>query len=412
MVEIDGIEYAERTPLENAYDMITYINQYCSDNDIRNSKGELVQINTNPGNPLYMILFGFAYLLSVLQRLLVSAANSLNIGRASNSQLLNLAEIANVRRRAATKTTMEVFVNCPEDSEGDCIIDTSASISYSSGDKSLILHPISAVTVEPGTGKNIVLEAEDYTQLTIPEGTLEGFDAPIKNLGTFYNYAAIAGHDVEDMASLRSRMQRREDAVGRIDRCINALLQLPGVVHANIYYNYDYVDSYTQGDVKVPPRHAALFVQGYNENIARTFYCYMSCLTVGEGREDVITQNYVTSSGQFIPVYIIPPTTVPIHIRISFKGQLADALWWNVQAALQRYIAQYVVAQELYATDIVRYLYSQFPDLDVTQVMVKRLKNPREEENGNRIFTQPFELLQVVESEIVRAVSQENIVDA
>lgn len=411
MVEIDGIEYAERTPLENAYDMISYINQYCADNDIKNSKGELVQIDTNPGNPLYMLLFGFAYLLSVIQRLIVSAANSLNIGRASNSQLLNLAEIANVRRRAATKTTMEVFVNCPEDAEGDCIIDTYASISYSSGDKSLILHPISAVTIEPGTGKNIVLEAEDYTQLTIPEGTLEGFDAPILNLGTFYNYAAIAGHDVEEIASLRSRIQRREDAVGRIDRCINALLQLPGVVHANIYYNFHYERTYVQGGISVPPRHAALFVQGYNEDIARTFYCYMSCLTVGEGREDVITQNYVTQSGQFIPVYIIPPTFIPIHIKISLKNQIADSLWWSVQAALQRYIAQYVVSQELYATDVIRYLYSQFPDLDVTQVTVKRMSNPREEEDGNRIFTRPFELLQVVESEIVRVVSQENIVD-
>ena len=90
--------------------MLGFINDYCTTNNITNSKGELVQIEQNWANPLYILLFGFSYLVTVLQKLIYNVGCSLNIARASDRQVMNIAEIANVKRKEATKTTIQAII--------------------------------------------------------------------------------------------------------------------------------------------------------------------------------------------------------------------------------------------------------------------------------------------------------------
>lgn len=408
MVEIDGVEYTEQTPLENAYAMITYINDYCSEHGIKNTKGELVQISTNPGNPLFMILFGFAYLASTLQHLLISCANSFNVGRASNKQLINIAEAANIRRIQPTKTTMTVLVGCAADSTDNCVIDMSLTITYSSGDARVVMHPLAGMIIQPGEVKAVVVQAEDFTALSIPAGTITGFDDDPENLNSFYNYPSTPAHEIESIANLRSRIQRRQESTGRIDQAIDAIRGLEGVVQCNIFYNYDYTHDVTKAGVVIPPRQALLIVQGYSLDIAKAFYSHLACLTAGETREDVIEQDYVTYSGQVIPLYILPPTFVPIKIQVVTRYQVADDYWATIQTAIQRYMTQLLIGQELTNIDLITELNTSYSDINLMAVNINRLSGAIPEEIGNRIFTRPFELLTVNSANIVRGIASTN----
>ena len=408
MVEIDGIEYLERTPLENAYDMVTYINDYCSEHQIINSKGELVQIDVNPGNPLYMILFGFAYLASVIQHLLISCANSFNVGRASDKQLLNIAEAANVRRIAPTKTSMTVLVSCPVDSEEPCLISETLTITYSSGSSSVTMHPLINVTIEPGEMKAFAVQAEDFTSMSIPEGVISGFDTDPDNLGTFHNYASVPAHEIETIANLRSRIQKRQESTSRLDRAIDAIRGLEGVVQCNIFYNYDYQNPSIQAGISVPPRQSLLIVQGYNNDIAKTFYSHLACLTTGGDRPDVIEQDFVTHSGQVIPLFIVPPTFVPIKIQVVTRYQVADDYWAKVQNTVQAYMTQLVIGQELTNVGLITLINEKYPDINLMAVNINRINNPLPTEVGNRIFTRSYELLTSNVENIVRGIAVEN----
>ena len=79
MITLDGIEYTVKTPEENASDLVNYINDYCAAHNVKNSKGEVINIAANETNPLYMILYGNAYLATVLQKLIYSAACRMSV---------------------------------------------------------------------------------------------------------------------------------------------------------------------------------------------------------------------------------------------------------------------------------------------------------------------------------------------
>ena len=108
MIELDGIQYNVNTPEENATSMVNFINNFCATRNIRNSKGELISIDANTANPMYMIIYGLAYLVSAVQRLIYSVGCAFSISSSSDRQLLNLATLSGVKRKGASPT----IVNC------------------------------------------------------------------------------------------------------------------------------------------------------------------------------------------------------------------------------------------------------------------------------------------------------------
>ena len=122
MITLDGIEYTVKTPEENVSDLVNYINDYCAANNVKNSKGEVINIAANETNPLYMVLYGNAYLATVLQKLIYSAACTMSVPESSEKQLLNIADIAGVVRNSATKTTIIGTVYAEESGGASCKI--------------------------------------------------------------------------------------------------------------------------------------------------------------------------------------------------------------------------------------------------------------------------------------------------
>lgn len=370
MIELDGIEYLVQTPTENAYDMVQYINDYCATNQIKNSKGELIYIDINPANPLYIIIFGICYLLSALQKLIYSAGCSLSVAASSDRQLLNIARIANVQRRAETKTTVSCTVFAADDAP--CHITEDLTVTYNAGDTAIVLSPTFEVTIPAGSAYNIILIADQYGAYNISAGAITSFDTPVAGLQRMQSYDATPGQAQETIASLRQRIQSRITDSTQIDRCIDDIISLNGVSMCNIFYNYSSASEVNVGGISVAPRQALLVVQGYSDKIAETFYSHLICLTAPSASSEDITiaQYYTTRAGQRLPVYIHQPQLIPVHIRVYVHNDLTSTQQRAIKEAILTLGANLVIGQDLSAFDIMQIISTRLPEIDIEEAQL------------------------------------------
>lgn len=322
MVEINGVQYPGKTAEENTADMVNYINKYCADNNIKNSKGETIYIDASETNPLYMMIFGQGYLLSILQKLVQSAGNGFSIADSSDRQLGNIAEIARVKRNKASPTTIVCLIYAEEDKE--CTISLGLTVEIAYGNSKVVFHPAYEIVVPPGGVQSILLISETTGSYNIEAGAIQSFVENPEGLRTIESYAAIPGTREETIAEMRARLQSRSSTTTLADRCAEAIQQLDGVSRCTVYVNTSSVDSIDINGITLPPRQSLLIVQGFNNNIAKTYYSYMLVKTTEGPAGRTILQNYITQASQNLPVYIIEPDTAPIYMRVYTEYELDD----------------------------------------------------------------------------------------
>ena len=390
MIELDGIQYSVRTPEENAEDMLGFINDYCTTNNITNSKGELVQIEQNWANPLYILLFGFSYLVTKLQKLIYNVGCSLNIARASNRQVMNIAEIANVKRKEATKTTIQaiIYSNLTGTEAVPCHITKDLVITTNYGSQVISFSPAYEVEIPIGGSVSMVLICNQEGSYSIPAGTLTQFDTEVAGFRSMTSSASVPGQEEETIADLRTRIQERATSATQLDRAAADISQLDGVALCNIYFNYSNTNNAVIDNITVPPRQALLFVQGYSDDIARMFYNHLSCLTAGEGSPIAISQVYTTHAGQQLPVYIIPPTVVYPYVVIYLNEQVVAEVNQGIKDAIATLAASISIGQTLTSTMVMNKIQEAYPTLALAGVSLSL---------DNKTFTyqleiQPFQL--------------------
>lgn len=370
MLTLDGIEYTVKTPEENASDLVKYINDYCEANNIKNSKGEIINIAANETNPLYMMIYANAYLSTVLQKLIYSAGCTMNVSESSEKQLLNIADISGIKRNSATKTTIIGTVYALEAGALDCKITRDLTCTVSSGTYQLAFHPAFDITIPPGEARQIVLICEDYGSYNISANTVTAFDDVVTGFRKMVTLASIPGQDQESIASLRSRIQRRAFSGTQADRAAEAIQSLDGVALCNIYFNEapnatQYVGSRS---LPVPPRQALVFVQGYSDDIAKTFYNHMICKTAGESYPvelGVYKQDYVTHAGQVLPVYIVPPEQVSAYIRVYIYESLTYQQIEGIKDVICSLSSSLTIGQTLTSKMIMDIISESYPDLTI-----------------------------------------------
>ena len=372
MLTLDGIEYTVKTPEENAADLVTFINEYCASHNIKNSKGETIYISANETNPLYMMLYSDAYLATVLQKLIYSAGCTMSVPESSERQLLNIADIAGVVRNAATKTIIVGTVYANEQDVGavDCVITRELSCTVSSGTYQLAFHPAFDITVPIDEARQIVLICEDYGAYNISENTITQFDDVVPGFRKMTTLAATPGQDQESISSLRARIQRRTVEGTQADRAAEAIQSLDGVALCNIYFNES--PSVTQyvgaRALAVPPRQALLLVQGYNDDIAKTFFAHMICKTAGENYPVSVgayLQNYITRANQTLPVWIVPPEQVPIYIKVYIYETLTYAQVDGIKDAICSLTSSLTIGQAVTSKMITDVVAANYPDLTI-----------------------------------------------
>lgn len=355
MILLDGIEYEVNTPEENANNAVRVINQYCSANNIVNRHGELIQIEQNYTSPLYMMLYGLGYLITACQRLLYSAGCALSIPAASERQLMNIADMANVKRRDPTKTTItcSVFSNLSSDDAVECKITTALSVTFPTGNGDVVFHPAFDITIPVAESRNVILVAETLGSYVISAQPDLHFDEDPEGFRKMIAQASYPGQDQESIADLRRRLQDRGSSGTRSDLCSIAMNQLDGVSAASIYFNQSGVDDQVVNGVSVPPRQALLFVQGYSPRIAETYFSYLDCQCAGKNAPNAIEQIYTTRAGQELPVYIIPPEQVVVFIRLYFNEDVDDVTAQAMRDTISTLAVKMSIGQTLTSTQVV-----------------------------------------------------------
>lgn len=371
---LDGIEYEVKTPDENLDDVITYVNDYCAAKDIRNTAGEVIYIEPNEANPLYQMFRGFSYLTTIMQKLIYSAGCSMSIAEASERQLLNLSDIAGVKRTQATRTIISGVIFANQEGAGavDCVITRSLSATITIAGSDVVFHPAFDVTVPIGESRAIVLMAEQYGSYNISANTILQFDDPVPGFRSMSTGASTPGQGLETIASLRNRLQRRAVEGTQVERAAAAIQNLEGVSMCSIFFNYSPSEPvlipYGDTSISVPPRQALLMVQGWSVEpnaIARTFYRYLLCQTAGGSVPGVQTQKYVTHSNQELTVNIIPPVQQPIYVKIYIKDTLSYEQVDGIKDVICSLAGSLLIGQPITSVDVINAVSQIYTNLTI-----------------------------------------------
>lgn len=374
MLLLDGIEYEVKTPDENLDDVVTYINDYCQVNNITNSLGEVIYIDANEANPLYQLLRGLSYLTTIMQKLQYSAGCSVSIAESSERQLLNLSDIAGIHRTKATRTVIPgvVYANVADVGAVDCVITQDMEATIIIAGQEVIFHPAFDVTVPIGESRNIVLIAEQYGAFNLSANTITQFDEPVPGLRLLSTGASTPGQNIETIASLRERLQRRTVDSTQVEKAASAIQNLEGVSMCNIYFNYGSWESesipYGDLTLELPPREALVMVQGWSTDptaIARTFYRYLMCKSFGADIPDAREQIYTTHAGQQLSVWVIPPVQKPVYIKIYIKNVLSYEQIDGIKDVICSMAGSLSIGQSISSVDIIKYVSGIYTNLTI-----------------------------------------------
>lgn len=371
MLLLDGIEYDVKTPEENVDDLLTFINDYCMANGITNSLGETIYIENTEANPFYMLCYGLSYLTTIMQKLIYNAGCSMSLAESSPRQLLNLSDIAGIKRATATRTVIQgvVYANLEDTGAVDCVITQDMETTITIAGMDVTFHPAFDVTVPVGESRAIVLIAEQYGAYSIAPNTITQFDDIIPGFRMMSTSASTPGQDMEPIASLRSRLQRRSAEGTQIDRAAAAIQSLEGVAMCNIYFNYSpsEIEHVTYGDssISVRPRTALLIVQGWSNDIAQVFYRYLFCSTSGEDVVGAQPLTYTTKAGQELTVYVVPPHSRNVYVNVYVKNHLSYEQVDGIKDVVCSLAGTLSIGQELSSSDVIGIVSSNYSNLTV-----------------------------------------------
>lgn len=312
-IELDGIEYTSDTATDNALNLLNYINNWMVANNITNSSGVVIQYIVNISSPIWLIILGLGYMLTIFQRLIYAAGQAFSIPNCSELQVLNLAEIKGTSLLEGSATIIECIVTAG--TGGICPIthELVASITYEGTE--LTFRPIYEINIPANTAATVILQASVNGPFYIPAGAITAFITPPANFLSMTSKNAAPGEHPETIAILRSRLQNKFIVSSGINACIDAIRNLTGVQTANLYFNTSTVDSLIIGPMTIPPRCCGMFVQGYNENIATTYFAYINVPCVGGTQSQVHT----TLSGQDLVITYSLPAQVDLYIKIKVR---------------------------------------------------------------------------------------------
>lgn len=385
MVELDGRAYEVSTPEENVQALVTFINNYCAEKEIKNSKGEIIFIEANYSNPLYMICFGISYLFSIIQKLIYNVGCAFNIASSSDRQLLELATIAKIKRKDATYTTINAIVYA-EASQG-CTIDVTDKATVVLNSKSITFYPVSKVEIPADSAATIILRASELGAYNIEAGSISTFDSSIAGFRAMETSASIPGQDQESIASLRARMQLFGSSGTRADRTAEAIRGLEGVSRCHVYFNTSNTDPSFISGINVSPRTALVVVQGYSDKIAETFYSHMECLTQAGPASRNIVCTYTGKAGQVFQVNVVSPNMVGSSIRLYLRDTISSSEESTIRDAILKLSAELNIGDSLTSAQVISKVMTAFPDLYVKGAKIATNSNIESQgENAWQMF--------------------------
>lgn len=314
--EINGETWQPQSSLEHATNIVEKINILLQENNILDSNGNVVQLQQNYGNALYLLALGDGHKFAENDIKLSAAINSFNIELCDDKQIENLLPIAAITRNQGSYSTLMLTVTAT--TEGNCVIPAGTLAPY--GDVNFVVP--NEVIVSAGTSQLVNTVCDTLGPVAVLSGEITSFDVQIANLESVVNStSSVPGVAPETTNQLRQRLIAGDTIKYTLDGCKGALEELTGINYARIYFNYNTDTTLTlQGGVVLQPRTAYIVIDGDSDKIAQTYATYMSAPTqnspIATGTKSVVTVQVTASSDGSA---IIPIGTTATYNGYTFE---------------------------------------------------------------------------------------------
>lgn len=314
--EINGETWKPQSSLDHATNIVERINILLQENNILDSNGNVVQLQQNYGNALYLLALGDGHKFEENDKKLSAAINSFNIELCDDKQIENLLPIAAVTRNQGSYSTLMLAVTASTD--GNCVIPAGTLAPY--GNVNFVVP--NEVIVSAGTTQLVNTVCDTLGPVAVLSGEITSFDVQIANLESVVNStSSVPGVAPETTNQLRQRLIEGDTIKYTLDGCKGALEEQTGINYARIYFNYNTDTTLTlQGGVVLQPRTAYIVIDGDSDKIAQTYATYMSAPTqnspIATGTKSVVTVQVTASSDGSA---IIPIGTTATYNGYTFE---------------------------------------------------------------------------------------------
>jgi hypothetical protein len=351
-ISLDGIDYRQDTPMEIALRTSQTINNYCANNQIRNSRGEIVRVDVDDTSIPWLLLFAHGYEVAVLQEAIIAVGSNFNFGEASDAQILTLAEVGKTRKRNASPTTFLATVSA----SSTVHIIKENIITYKLGYTTIVFRPANEVTIPAGTTRSFIFIADILGPYNIEADSIEGFDEDIYGIDMFYQNKSMPGHKDETVGELRQRLQFTAPGYSEQDRAQAAIEDLPGITFCSIFFNFSNQDDMIINGITVSPRCAIMYIQGYSDDIAKTYYQNMNAqttLVTGQAAQNMMQQDYVSRSGQTISVYFMTPSFISPLVKVYIDKTVLDEFNAPIQDAVMELNGTFGIGRQMSVREVI-----------------------------------------------------------
>lgn len=306
-----------KTAEEHADDLLESINTLLQQEGITDQEGNIAQLQKNYGNAMYLVILALANRLADNDAKLSAAINSLNVALCDDEQIENLLPIAAIDRNPGSYSTLQLSVTA--ETTGPCAIPAGTRAPFNN----VYFVTKTDVVILAGQTQLIDTVCDTLGPVAVLSGEVTSFETSIPNLASVINpVSSIPGTSPETTNQLRQRIVKGNTIKYTLSGCQLALEDLTGVNYARIYFNFNTdEDIVLPGNITVPPRHAYIIIDGSSEDIANTYVEYMNAPTFNAEEGDrAHSQNYVSTSGQIVPVMYDDAREQNIYVKIFLEN--------------------------------------------------------------------------------------------
>lgn len=314
----NGQTWQPQTATEHADNIIDRINQLLQENNIKDENGNIAQLKVNYGNAFYLLALGDGDRFAQNDEKLTRAKNSFNIELCDDQQIENLLPIAAMTRNPGSYSTLILTVTASENN--GCVIPAGTRAPF----ENVNFVVQEEVVLTAGATQNILTVCDTLGPVAVLTGEVSEFETTIANLASVTNpQSSIPGTSPESTNELRQRLIKGDTIKYSLDGVKNALEELTGVTYARVYFNYNNTATIElPGGVEVQPRTAYIVIHGDSPDIAKVYSEYMNAPTQNAPGATTTAkeQNYVTNSGQAIPIKYDAAAEKNIYVKVMLKA--------------------------------------------------------------------------------------------
>ena len=293
-----------------------------------------------------------------------AAKNSFDIANCDDNQIYSLLPIAGTSLIPASYSSMYVTFTA---STGGTLTVASGSHVVVSGLSNMFITQ-STLVVPANTSASVFTIADSTGPIVVVSGQANALVESYANFKSCINNApCLVGSNIETASSARARLLAGNTIGNNLNGVILALRALPGIVGANVYFNYGLsplVLSGSPSNITLNPRTAYIVVNGQSSQIASTYWGIMNAPTQG-GQ----VQNVVTLSNQSVPIYYDNAFPVPVYLKIYIQS--SSITNGGYQSALLNIIANIAGTMgQLITSEYVGNQIGNFPYANIEGVLV------------------------------------------